>query len=144
MINRVIFLQAQSFLEHTFLTRVRRLKNGWPLSAPPRACFYHPQLLKKKFVKADITQLSPKKIWEVLIKIEGIQAISASDRWILPPPRSFRVKAKSHKFKIINASIQNQLSITIKQRFLEITCNNTKKKSLSLKKDTKVPRTTDA
>ena len=50
--NRVLFLQAQSFWEHTFLARMRHLKNGWPLSAPPRVCFYHPQLLKKHFGKS--------------------------------------------------------------------------------------------
>jgi hypothetical protein len=40
---------------------MQRLKNGRPLSAPPSAYFYHPQLLKKFLVKADIKQLSPKK-----------------------------------------------------------------------------------
>ena len=57
------------------------------------AHFYHPQLLKKNLVKADIKQLSPKKNWEVSMKIGGIQAISAPD--VLPqppPPMFFRVK----------------------------------------------------
>ena len=38
---------------------------------------------KKILVKAEIPQLSSKKIWEVLMKIEGIQAISASDEQIV-------------------------------------------------------------
>ena len=87
--NRVSFLQAQSFWEHTFLARMRRLKNGWPLSAPPRAYFYHPQLLKKKLVQADIKQLSQKKNWEVLMKIEEIQALSVLDGLNLPKPKAY-------------------------------------------------------
>ena len=51
-----------SFWEHTFLARMRSLKNGWPLLALPRAYFSHPLLLKIFFlVKADIQQLSPPK-----------------------------------------------------------------------------------
>ena len=43
---------------------------------------------KKKFGKADIKQLSPKEIWEVLMKIEGIQVISVlgGHFWTPPPP----------------------------------------------------------
>ena len=37
-----VFLQNQIFGEHTFLTRMRHQKNGWTLSAPPVAYFYHP------------------------------------------------------------------------------------------------------
>ena len=47
--NRLLFPLIVSFWEHNFLARMRHLKNGWPLSAPPRVYFYHPQLLKKNF-----------------------------------------------------------------------------------------------
>ena len=42
-------------------------------------------IILKILVKAEIKQLSPKKIWEVLIKIEGLQAISAPNGQNLPP-----------------------------------------------------------
>ena len=41
---------------------------------------------KNILVKADIKQLSPKKNWEVLMKIEGIHAISVPDALLQPPP----------------------------------------------------------
>ena len=72
--------------DHLFLLfRMWRLKNEWPLSAPPRAYFYHPQLPKKK-------------IWEFLMKIDGIHAISVPD--VLPqlPPACFRVKVDSRLY----------------------------------------------
>ena len=47
--NRLLLLLFVSFWEHTFFARMWRLKNGWPLSAPSSAYFYHPQFLKKKF-----------------------------------------------------------------------------------------------
>ena len=50
--NILLFQFIATFWEHIFLARMRCLKNGWPLSAPPRAYFYHPQLLKKKFGKS--------------------------------------------------------------------------------------------
>jgi hypothetical protein len=37
-------------------------------------------------VKAEIKQLSSKKIEKFAMKIEGIQAISVPDGWIPPPP----------------------------------------------------------
>ena len=72
--NQVLFLQAQSFWEHTFLARMQCLKNGWPHSAPPRAYFYHPQLLKKKFGES----------WQDLL-LGGGQLLSwrTVDCWIL-------------------------------------------------------------
>jgi hypothetical protein len=45
----LLFSLIVSFWEHTFFARMRRLKNGCPLSAPPRAYFYHPQLPKNFF-----------------------------------------------------------------------------------------------
>ena len=102
------FLQAQRFWDRTFFTRMQCLKNGWPLSVPPRAYFYHPQLLKtffgeswhltsdKKnldklqycittvicpgFFESDINRFHQKRIWEFLMKIEGIQALSIPSR----------------------------------------------------------------
>ena len=47
--NRLLFPLIVSFWEHTFFARMRRLKNGRPLSAPSSAYFYDPQLLKKIF-----------------------------------------------------------------------------------------------
>ena len=51
--NRLLFHLIVSFWEHTFLARMWCLKNRWPLSAPPRAYFYHPQLIKKKLRSFD-------------------------------------------------------------------------------------------
>ena len=44
------------------LDRIRWLKNEWPCSVPSMVYFYYSQL--------------PKKLWEVLMKIEGMQDIS--------------------------------------------------------------------
>ena len=44
---------------------------------------------KKFLVKAEIQQLSTKKNWEVLMKIEGIHAISALHGLNQPPPPQF-------------------------------------------------------
>ena len=44
---------------------------------------------KNFLIKADIKQLSPKKIWEVLMKIEGIQALSVLGGQNPPPPHVF-------------------------------------------------------
>ena len=44
---------------------------------------------KKILVKADIKQLSPKIVWEVLMKIEGIQAIIRTRRAESAPARVF-------------------------------------------------------
>ena len=49
--NRVPFLWDHSFWEHTFLARMRRLKNGWPLSAPTMAYFQYPQQIGNSFRK---------------------------------------------------------------------------------------------
>ena len=50
------------------------------------AYFYHPQLLNIFLVKADIKQLSPNFFLEVLMKIEGMQALSVSSGQFCPPP----------------------------------------------------------
>ena len=47
----LLFRLIVSFREHTSFARMRRLKNGCPLSARPRAYFYHSQLPPKKLVK---------------------------------------------------------------------------------------------
>ena len=64
------------------------------------AYFYHPQLIKKKFVKTDIKQLSPKKNnLEGLMKIEGIQAISVlGGQNCSPPPGVLELKGVSLLF----------------------------------------------
>jgi hypothetical protein len=49
-----------SFCEHTFFARMRRLKNGCPLSALPRPSSIILNFPKTFLVKADIKQLSPK------------------------------------------------------------------------------------
>ena len=71
---------------------MRRLKNGCPLSAPPRAYFYHPQLPKKIFGESWHQTAFTKKNWEVLMKIEGIQALSMPGWTSCSDVRSKRVK----------------------------------------------------
>ena len=71
------------------------------------AYFYHPQLPKKKLVKADIKQLSPKTNWEVLMKIEGIQALFipgwTSCSWV----RSKRVNTIAIQYPCVGKKYQN-------------------------------------
>ena len=47
--NRLLLVLFVSLWEHAFFARMRRLKNGRPLSAPSSAYFYDPPLLKKNF-----------------------------------------------------------------------------------------------
>ena len=105
--NRLLFLLIISFWEHIHLARMWRLKNGWPLSVPPRAYFYHPQLPKKLFGESWNQTAFTKKIWEFVIKIEGIHTISALDGQnlgrICPPPPGFRVKG--HDRKVIDKTV---------------------------------------
>ena len=67
------------------------LKNGCPFSAPSISIILNfPNIY---LVKADIKQLSPKKKnWEVLMKIEGIQALSMPGWTSCSDVRSKRVK----------------------------------------------------
>ena len=58
-LTNLLFTLNVSFWEQTFLAKMQRLKNAWTLSAPPRAYFLN--FPKKKLVKADIKQLSPKE-----------------------------------------------------------------------------------
>ena len=87
------FFKAQSFCEHTFLARMWCLKNGWPLSAPPRAYFYHHQLLKKNLVKAGMEQLSPKKFEKFWWKLKECKPNPYPVGHFGPPFASFRVKS---------------------------------------------------
>ena len=49
-----VFFSEKWSLSYQILARMRGLKNEWPFSALPRAYFYHPQLLKRNLVKAEI------------------------------------------------------------------------------------------
>ena len=61
--NCLLFPMFISFWEHTFLARMRSLKNGWPLLALPRAYFSHPLLLKIFFWwKLTSNNFHPKKM----------------------------------------------------------------------------------
>ena len=73
-----LFLWLLAFWSLGFFARKQRLKNGWPLSAPPRAYFWHSQLPKKIFGERWNQTAFIKKKWEVLMKIEGIHALSKS------------------------------------------------------------------
>ena len=58
--NRLLFPLIASFWKHTFFARMRRLDNGCPFSVPPISIILNfPKIF---LVKADIKQLSPKKI----------------------------------------------------------------------------------
>ena len=77
--NRLLFLLIGSFREHIFLTRMWWLKNGWPLSSPPKPIFYHLQLPKKDLISFD-------EIWRNTSRVRT--------RWLdSPPPICFRVKS---------------------------------------------------
>ena len=64
--NHFFFTRSKLWRAH-FFTRMQRLKNGWPLSAPPRAYayFYHPQLPKFwwKLISNSFHQKKFQKFW---------------------------------------------------------------------------------
>ena len=94
--NRVLFTQAQSFWEHTFLARMRRLKNGWPLSAPPRAYFYHPQLLKKFFGKSwNQTAFTKKEFQKFWWKLKEYKPYPYPAGTFGPPPNPLGLNKKN-------------------------------------------------
>ena len=84
--NHLLFLLIVSFWEHTFFARMRRLKNGWLLSAPPRAYFYHPQLPKKFFGESwHQAALTQKKLGKFWCKLKEYKPYQYSVGRIRPP-----------------------------------------------------------
>ena len=70
--NRLLFPLFVSFWVHTCFARMWHLKNGQSLSAPHRAYFYHPQLLKKKiWWKLKSQSFHQKKIEEFWWKLKA-------------------------------------------------------------------------
>ena len=89
-LTNLLFSQDQIFEDHTCLGC-----DVWKMDDLfQQPYFYHPKLLKKRLVKADIKQLSPKKIEEFWWKLKEYKPYpySVGHFGLPPPPASFRVK----------------------------------------------------
>ena len=59
---------------------------------------------KKILVKVTSNRFHQKNIWEVLMIVEGIQAISALNRQNLPPPACFRVDKSTLRLSVFSST----------------------------------------
>ena len=80
--NRPFFPLFVSFWEHTFLLGCNVWKMDDLFQRPLGPNNFNLNFSKKCWWKLTSHSFHQKNIWEVLIKIEGIQAIPASDGWI--------------------------------------------------------------
>ena len=106
------------FWEHRFLARMRCLKNGWPLLAPPIAYFHHPQFLKKEFGESWHQIAFTKKNVEVLVKIEENTSLCTvadliRERWL---DWFFITRLNLLKLRFMNLFICNKHVIKLRMK----------------------------
>ena len=90
--NRILFSSDHSFWEHIFWARMWCLKNGWPLSVPPMAYFYHPQHIGNNVRKWRLMSAFTKKRFEKFWwKLKEHKPCPYSMGRIPPPSAYFRV-----------------------------------------------------
>ena len=87
---RFFFSSDHNFCKHIFWARMRCLKNGWPLSAPSMAYFYHSQLIGIYVREWQLMSAFTKKLKSFYENWRNISLIGI--QWALLAPLPFTFK----------------------------------------------------